>query len=586
MESSSDQGTQNPKIRLARLLPGAHDTPILLEYFSSTLRELPPYIACACLVDFSNQDSNGSSGGLASSLESLLRHLAAVSGKASYDNGSGVRTSLLETAERILVTYESLFSSKCPKLKVILNGEWMEVSRECLNDLLLIKEEPSADLVAQFYAKYGHVFASEVVLGGALRWSQATSGIAGDNHEIKSSRLKASISASFPIIKVSGSYSGEDASLSEVHSSLSNQMTDFTRVGGKAGWFLELAEWEKSLESPSLWEVAEHAQLRLIHEVTGDLAGMSWVREIFTTFEVRLGKNPLLPTAYRSEFYAEDTAFASLRLTLANNNEFAVTLLFFQDPDGWIRCGGFEDSLDSQAWNSEFLFKERIACGKKRTPSASAQSTSENVSDTSNLSLVRKGKSLILSFVGHTGETMTVKYPRYRLSCLLMVLFSSSSIDILTGDTSNVRDTACPMPGAFEYYEDVPLSLPGAERPYREAAIYSDTTQHGLIAVAKRLCDDRIDIFIWVSENQTDETNDEADGETDGEIDSELDGEADDSNESGAADVTSDRHHGACTVRRESEFCFLWIREDYKSWMPSLVFISPEGKMGMIRVIV
>lgn len=65
----------NPEIHLARLLPGTHDTPILLEYYSYTLKEAPPYIACACLVDSSSQESKGSSDGLASSLESVLRHL-------------------------------------------------------------------------------------------------------------------------------------------------------------------------------------------------------------------------------------------------------------------------------------------------------------------------------------------------------------------------------------------------------------------------------------------------------------------------------------------------------------------------------
>lgn len=75
MTLSLGQDTTNTKIHLARLLPGTYDTPILLEYSSYTLKEAPPYIACACLVDSSRQESKGSSDGLASSLESVLRHL-------------------------------------------------------------------------------------------------------------------------------------------------------------------------------------------------------------------------------------------------------------------------------------------------------------------------------------------------------------------------------------------------------------------------------------------------------------------------------------------------------------------------------
>jgi hypothetical protein len=52
-----------------------------------------------------------------------------------------------------------------------------------------------------------------------------------------------------------------------------------------------------------------------------------------------------LGPAYRSEFYTEDTSFASLELEYRDEMDRYLTmaLLFFQDPDGWIRLGAFED---------------------------------------------------------------------------------------------------------------------------------------------------------------------------------------------------------------------------------------------------
>ena len=69
------QDITSPKIRLARLLPGPRDAPILLKYSVYTLNEAPPYIAWASLDESFIYESKGLSDSPAPSFETILRHL-------------------------------------------------------------------------------------------------------------------------------------------------------------------------------------------------------------------------------------------------------------------------------------------------------------------------------------------------------------------------------------------------------------------------------------------------------------------------------------------------------------------------------
>lgn len=99
---------------------------------------------------------------------------------------------------------------------------------------------------------------------------------------------------------------------------------------------------------------------------------MGWVRDIFSICHGLSGKSLPTPPSVRSGLYAPDTDFASVCLQLGDSFTKIVTLLFFQDPDGWIRWGGIEHNFSSELRRNEFLFKERIAHGKRRSPLAVA----------------------------------------------------------------------------------------------------------------------------------------------------------------------------------------------------------------------
>lgn len=151
--------------------------------------------------------------------------------------------------------------ANCPKCKNLLlssSYEWLEMSEECLSHLQQIRKVPTIETVQQFYFKFGsygfifllfrladggtsigHVFATQTYLGGALRWSQATSEINGNSDEKKASNFMASVKANFPETNFSGSYSANVDSQHETQSIVSHHIRNFTRIGGKSGFPLK-----------------------------------------------------------------------------------------------------------------------------------------------------------------------------------------------------------------------------------------------------------------------------------------------------------------------------------------------------------
>jgi hypothetical protein len=95
--------------------------------------------------------------------------------------------------------------------------------------------------------KIGHIYATKIILGGALRSQQASSEITGDSDQSKELNFKASLEAKFSKIAFSASTSNsaKDATQTKVHKSSSQDVTNYVRIGGKAAWGLKY-----SLQNP------------------------------------------------------------------------------------------------------------------------------------------------------------------------------------------------------------------------------------------------------------------------------------------------------------------------------------------------
>jgi hypothetical protein len=113
----------------------------------------------------------------------------------------------------------------------------------------------------------------------------------------------------------------------------------------------------------------QRSEVGPLHRVIGKLDGWAWVEKMFDTWDLSLSspKPPLL--LHRSEYYAEETSFASVRVqwhpTDLIKHSKPSTLIFFQDHDQWIRCGAFDDGCAN-----EVLIKERIVQAAERSPLA------------------------------------------------------------------------------------------------------------------------------------------------------------------------------------------------------------------------
>lgn len=82
--------------------------------------------------------------------------------------------------------------------------------------------------------------------------------------------------------------------------------------------------------------------------------------------------------------------------------------------------------------------------------------------------------------------------------------------------------------------------------------------------LARRLNDNRIDIIIQNLEHYWDDDSDET---------SEV-----------STDTISRSYEDVCTVLEGSDFYLLPMKEEYDLWAPTLIYISTDGKMEMIRV--
>lgn len=96
---------------------------------------------------------------------------------------------------------------------------------------------------------------------------------------------------------------------------------------------------------------------------------MEWAVD---AFNLRRAHDTILPVFRFSapgQIWDDNTSFASTSLTWSS---VCITLLFFQDPNDFIKCGGFERASDSNVLSKEFVFAERIARARRGSPIAVA----------------------------------------------------------------------------------------------------------------------------------------------------------------------------------------------------------------------
>lgn len=90
---------------------------------------------------------------------------------------------------------------------------------------------------------------------------------------------------------------------------------------------------------------------------------------MFDAWDLSLASPKPPPLLHRSEYYAEETSFASVQVRGRPADPFkhskSATLIFFQDRDKWIRCGVFDGGCAN-----EVLIKERIVQAAERSPLA------------------------------------------------------------------------------------------------------------------------------------------------------------------------------------------------------------------------
>ncbi|KAF7586519.1 hypothetical protein BBP40_008764 [Aspergillus hancockii] len=149
-------------------------------------------------------------------------------GSFSYGQAKdkGMKTAEASASEKhqLTITY------KFPRVSVLLDSDCLEISKECKDDLEILKKNPS-DIHAfiKFGNKYGHVFAQRVELGGQLSSSEQVDSTSKDKIEEKTNSMRRSAALSFssPYVQGSGSYSKqgtEESSEKNANQNFNNSM--------------------------------------------------------------------------------------------------------------------------------------------------------------------------------------------------------------------------------------------------------------------------------------------------------------------------------------------------------------------------
>ncbi|KIW68764.1 hypothetical protein PV04_04686 [Phialophora macrospora] len=529
---------------------------------------------------------------------------------ASWTVESNAKSDHSNTAEQIQ------FGHYVHKLRLFWDPDWMELSTECGAALERLRSNPSIALMSSFYDSYGTLLPKELIFGGFLRWSRATSGVSGETNEAKERNLRAFVEAKYLAAGGSGSYSSRQDSTDATSSQENNMTAQFTRVGGSSGFRgglrseSELKTWYESFKSPANWEVIKHCQLVPTEKIIGQIRGKEWVHELFE--KIKYPVLPNLPPPLRgSDVYSENTSFAFLELDYGYTQ---ISLLFFQDPEGWIRWGTLGD-FPASAFRPEVLFKEDIVRARRDTKLAARAlvDPEEDISSPDRYSEILlyylDDESMVcqhsFSFVdrkwiGRPRQHPVPELPRESEFVPFPVhnkTRSESSGDgasdgSVTGsdDTESTGEAATgdgkmygyghnvdtygrlypheyTMPGSFEprEAENIPLiqyigslrrsscMLACCETPFFDAYL----SEHDKIDI--RNCHTHLHPVHASHDDSEDEAGEDI-------------------------EIESSDYASVCTIGRGSNFCAVRIQEDYDDRMPGLIFFSPSGKMCMIRI--
>lgn len=152
------------------------------------------------------------------------------------------------------------------------------------------------------------------------------------------------------------------------------------------------------------------------------------------------------------------------------------------------------------------------------------------------------------------------------------------------------------MPGTYNYDEyELPPALT-TQRPHRTVFILPGFSLGNPTVIARRTHDHRIhiEIYPYLAAGEPDDDDDDADDDKSLStvssvrssqivLDDGEDGEEYPGNIEASEDELPRNFYGFCTAHPQSDFHLLRMREDFELSSPTLLFISPEGKMKLGR---
>ncbi|CEJ61123.1 hypothetical protein PMG11_09665 [Penicillium brasilianum] len=176
----------------------------------------------------------------------------AVSIKASYEKERSTATTTQDSSQ----ADELHISYNFPRVTVTIEPETIQLSRECRRDALNISNEEEKN---DFFDKYGHVFASEIGLGGRLQHTRKTAQSEKGQIEVIKERMQVVAGASFtaPYVGASAVYGHSEGTQSTDEVSKLNRSLamSWAAKGGDTTLFSNPPLWATTVKNFKYWRL-------------------------------------------------------------------------------------------------------------------------------------------------------------------------------------------------------------------------------------------------------------------------------------------------------------------------------------------
>jgi hypothetical protein len=172
-----------------------------------------------------------------------------------------------------------------PRARVFLDVDELQLSSSCEEELRKLELAPSFQSLQQFYAKFGHVFVTSVLLGGQQKTTKFAGALNKQDNAKQQDAIRWAVGAKVnaPYANIGAQYSREKGSAETVAEKdyVDSSYLALSATGGDTLLGSDIPKWAPTIAPFKNWRVVKNEVVLPIHDVVGATDQWKHIPQLF-----------------------------------------------------------------------------------------------------------------------------------------------------------------------------------------------------------------------------------------------------------------------------------------------------------------